>query len=50
MRLRILFLPYLSKDRENLQEIANVVLFLASEASYIHGAEVKVDAGISVIR
>ena len=32
-------------------DIANVVLFLASEeASYIHGAEVKVDAGISVIR
>lgn len=32
-------------------EIASVVLFLASEdASYIHGAEVKVDAGISVIR
>ncbi|AZA80040.1 SDR family oxidoreductase [Chryseobacterium sp. G0186] len=32
-------------------EIAHVVLFLASEeASYVHGAEVKVDAGISVIR
>lgn len=32
-------------------EIANAVLFLASEeASYIHGAELKVDAGISVIR
>jgi len=32
-------------------EIANAVLFLASqEASYIHGIELKVDAGISVIR
>ncbi|MGG5210412.1 SDR family oxidoreductase [Chryseobacterium sp. MIQD13] len=32
-------------------EVANTVLFLASEeASYIHGAEIKVDAGISVIR
>ncbi|WP_407483889.1 SDR family oxidoreductase [Elizabethkingia meningoseptica] len=31
-------------------EIANAVLFLASEeASYIHGAELAVDAGISVI-
>lgn len=32
-------------------EIANAVLFLASEeASYTHGAEIKVDAGISVVR
>ncbi|MEO4005334.1 SDR family oxidoreductase [Flavobacterium sp. CAU 1735] len=32
-------------------EIAKAVLFLASEeASYIHGTELKVDAGISVIR
>ncbi|PIF45079.1 NAD(P)-dependent dehydrogenase (short-subunit alcohol dehydrogenase family) [Chryseobacterium sp. 52] len=32
-------------------EVANAVLFLASEeASYIHGVEIKVDAGISVIR
>lgn len=32
-------------------EIANAVLFLASqEASYIHGTDLKVDAGISVIR
>jgi len=33
------------------KEIAHAVLFLASqEASYIHGTELKVDAGISVIR
>lgn len=31
-------------------EIANAVLFLASqEASYIHGAELSIDAGISII-
>ncbi|SDI21499.1 SDR family oxidoreductase [Chryseobacterium jejuense] len=39
------------KRQGDPKEIANVVLFLASEeASYIHGAEIKVDAGISVIR
>jgi NAD(P)-dependent dehydrogenase (short-subunit alcohol dehydrogenase family) len=32
-------------------EIAKAVLFLASdEASYIHGAELRIDAGISVIK
>ncbi|NML56483.1 SDR family oxidoreductase [Chryseobacterium cheonjiense] len=32
-------------------EIANAVLFLASEeASYIHGTELRIDAGVSVIR
>jgi NAD(P)-dependent dehydrogenase (short-subunit alcohol dehydrogenase family) len=35
----------------NADEIANAVLFLASkEASYIHGAELTVDSGMSVIR
>lgn len=35
----------------NSTEIANTVLFLASqEASYIHGTELTVDAGISIIR
>ena len=39
------------KRQGDPEEIASVVLFLASEeASYIHGAEIKVDAGISVIR
>ncbi|MDQ1802754.1 MULTISPECIES: SDR family oxidoreductase [Chryseobacterium] len=39
------------KRQGDPSEIANTVLFLASrEASYIHGAEIKVDAGISVIR
>jgi NAD(P)-dependent dehydrogenase (short-subunit alcohol dehydrogenase family) len=48
VQLMTLFLPYLSKDRENLR---NCQCSLASdEASYIHGAEIKVDAGISVIR
>jgi NAD(P)-dependent dehydrogenase (short-subunit alcohol dehydrogenase family) len=33
------------------EEIADTVLFLASEeASYIHGAELRIDAGVSVIR
>lgn len=33
------------------EEIADAVLFLASEeASYIHGAELRIDAGVSVIR
>ncbi|WP_029294183.1 SDR family oxidoreductase [Chryseobacterium hispalense] len=33
------------------EEIADAVLFLASEeASYIHGTELRIDAGVSVIR
>ena len=39
------------KRQGDPSEIANAVLFLASqEASYIHGTELMVDAGISVIR
>lgn len=39
------------KRQGDPSEIAHTVLFLASEeASYIHGAEIRVDAGISVIR
>lgn len=39
------------KRHGETSEIINTVLFLAlEEAFYVHGAEIKVDAGISVIR
>jgi NAD(P)-dependent dehydrogenase (short-subunit alcohol dehydrogenase family) len=39
------------KRRGEPSEIANTVLFISSdEASYIHGAELRIDAGISVIK